>query len=61
MKDTFASCLQYFSSKNVLTEHKKVCSNINGTQSSISFSLFKSTSSLFSSFNLLLKNLFNGE
>ena len=27
------SCLQCFSSKNVLTEHKKVCLNINGTQS----------------------------
>ena len=27
------SCLQYFSSKNVLTEHKRVCLNINGAQS----------------------------
>ena len=27
------SCLQYFSSKNVLTEHKKVCLIINGAQS----------------------------
>ena len=27
------SCLQCFSSKNVLTEHKKVCLNINGAQS----------------------------
>ena len=27
------SCLQCFSSKNMLTEHKKVCLNINGTQS----------------------------
>ena len=27
------SCLQCFSSKNVLTEHKKVCLTINGTQS----------------------------
>ena len=32
MKDTFASCLQYFSSKNVLTEHKKVFLNIIGAQ-----------------------------
>ena len=27
------SCLQCFSSKNVLTEHKKVCLTINGAQS----------------------------
>ena len=27
------SCLQCFSSKNMLTEHKKVCLSINGTQS----------------------------
>ena len=27
------SCLQRFSCKNVLTEHKKVCLSINGTQS----------------------------
>ena len=27
------SCLQCFSSKNVLTEHKNVCLNINGAQS----------------------------
>ena len=27
------SCLQYFSSKNVLTEHKEVCLSINGAQS----------------------------
>ena len=27
------SCLQCFSSKNVLAEHKKVCLNINGAQS----------------------------
>ena len=27
------SCLQCFSSKNVSTEHKKVCLSINGTQS----------------------------
>ena len=27
------SCLQCFSSKNVLTEHKKVCLNVNGAQS----------------------------
>ena len=27
------SCLQCFSSKNVLTEHNKVCLSINGTQS----------------------------
>ena len=27
------SCLQCFSSKNVLTEHKEVCLNINGAQS----------------------------
>ena len=27
------SCLQFFSSKNVLTEHKKVCVSINGAQS----------------------------
>ena len=26
------SCLQYFSSKNVLTEHKTVCLSINGAQ-----------------------------
>ena len=26
------SCLQCFSSKNVLTEHKKVCLSINGAQ-----------------------------
>ena len=32
-KNTFASCLQYFSSKNVLTEHKKVCLTINDAQS----------------------------
>ena len=29
------SCLQYFSSKNVLTEHKEVCLGINGAQSVI--------------------------
>ena len=29
----FKSCLQCFSSKNVLTEHKEVCLNINGAQS----------------------------
>ena len=29
----FESCLQWFSSKNVLTEHKKVCFSINGAQS----------------------------
>ena len=29
----FKSCLQCFSSKNVLTKHKKVCLNINGAQS----------------------------
>ena len=29
------SCLQYFSSKNVLTEHKEVCLSINGAQSVI--------------------------
>ena len=27
------SCLQCFSNKNVLTEHKKVCLSINGAQS----------------------------
>ena len=27
------SCLECFSSKNVLTEHKEVCLSINGTQS----------------------------
>ena len=27
------SCLQCFSSKNVLTEHKEICLNINGVQS----------------------------
>ena len=27
------SCLQCFSSKNVLPEHKEVCLNINGAQS----------------------------
>ena len=27
------SCLQYFSSKSVLTEHKEVCLSINGAQS----------------------------
>ena len=27
------SCLQYFSSNNVLTEHKEVCLSINGAQS----------------------------
>ena len=27
------SCLQCFSSKNVLTEHKEICLNINGAQS----------------------------
>ena len=27
------SCLQCFSSKNVLTEHKEVCLSINGAQS----------------------------
>ena len=27
------SCLQRFSSKNVLTEHKEVCLSINGAQS----------------------------
>ena len=27
------SCIQCFSSKNVLTEHKKVCLSINGVQS----------------------------
>ena len=27
------SCLQCFSCKNVLTEHREVCLNINGTQS----------------------------
>ena len=26
-------CLQCFSSKNVLTEHKKICLNVNGAQS----------------------------
>ena len=29
----FKSCLQCFSSKNVLTEHKEVCLSINGAQS----------------------------
>ena len=29
----FKSCLQCFSSKNILAEHKKVCLSINGTQS----------------------------
>ena len=32
-KDFCKSCLQCFSSKNVLTEHKKVCLSINGAQS----------------------------
>ena len=33
-KNTFVkSCLQCFSSKNVLTEHKEVCLSINGAQS----------------------------
>ena len=27
------SCLQWFSSKNVVTEHKEVCLSINGAQS----------------------------
>ena len=27
------SCLQYFSSKNLLAEHKEVCLSINGAQS----------------------------
>ena len=27
------SCLQCFSSKNVLTEHKEICLSINGAQS----------------------------
>ena len=27
------SCLQCFSNKNVLTEHKEICLNINGAQS----------------------------
>ena len=31
-KDFCKSCLQCFSSKNVLTEHKKVCLRINGAQ-----------------------------
>ena len=31
-KDFCKSCLQCFSSKNVLTEHKKVCLSINGAQ-----------------------------
>ena len=29
----YKSCLQCFSSKNVLTEHNKVCLSINGAQS----------------------------
>ena len=29
----YKSCLQYFSSKSVLTEHKEVCLSINGAQS----------------------------
>ena len=29
----YKSCLQYFSSKNVLTKHKKDCLSINGLQS----------------------------
>ena len=32
-KHFFKSCLQCFSSKNVLTEHKKVCLSINGAPS----------------------------
>ena len=32
-KDFCKSCLQSFSSKNVLTEHKEVCLGINGAQS----------------------------
>ena len=33
-KNTFAkSCLQCFSSKHVLSEHKEVCLRINGSQS----------------------------
>ena len=31
-KHFFKSCLLCFNSKNVLTEHKKVCLNINGAQ-----------------------------
>ena len=31
-KNFCKSCLQCFSSKNVLTEHKKFCLSINGTQ-----------------------------
>ena len=29
----YKKCLQCFSSKNVLTEHKKICLSINGAQS----------------------------
>ena len=32
-KNCFKSCLQCFSSKNVLTKHKEVCFSINGAQS----------------------------
>ena len=32
-KDLCKSCLQFFSSKNVLIEHKEVCLSINGAQS----------------------------
>ena len=32
-KNFCESCLQCFSSKNVLTKHKEVCLSINGTQS----------------------------
>ena len=32
-KHFYKSCLQCFSSKNVLTEHKGVCLGIDGTQS----------------------------
>ena len=32
-KNFCKSCLQCFSSKNVLTKHKEVCLSINGTQS----------------------------
>ena len=32
-KNFCKSCLQYFSCKNVLTEHKEVCLSINGVQS----------------------------
>ena len=31
-KNTFVSCLQCFSGKKLLTEHKKVCLSINGAQ-----------------------------